>query len=1655
MNQKLLSKVLATILAVVLTFTNFVLLGVYATNSYAVAQDPLENQKIVSNNENVKFDAYFKDERGYKVHSQKKDIDESMELFLEIQVDKGYLKNSEIRMSGEDGTKANFKIENNYETLDMVENIDAENNKLSLKQINSGTNVILQVPIASIYSELFDLSNFSKINNITLTGSYIDNNGKQVKIEKTIEIMNIWEKQTKAIVEQETKTYIPFEMSEKTGTILQTLVKTGLEDNSLPIKQTELSIKVPEINGVKPEEVIVTANNTYATNNQGADKFSKDNWSYDKEKGIISIKVLNESNENKVAWKKNVKDEYVITYIFKEKLQEIQTEQKVDVEIESYNGVTTKVTANNTLNIEENENKGNIVETKITSNDKLSKGYLYSKSQKQIEYFENIKLNIGYTNLIDKIIVENSIDNYINSDEELNPTTKDNKNYAYYKTTTINKENFEKILGEDGYIKLIGKDGERLATITKDTDSDEAGNYIYNYERETNEIRVETSKPITEGILEINHIKSLKGNTDYTKEQIEDFQKLQIKAITTIQYADTEIEKYGKIRNIELTQPSTKIEASVNKSDLSTIVKNENVEFRVVLKTNDISCDLYKNPSLEIVLPSYIQEVNIKDVNLLFDNELKIKEYNQYVNSNGNIVIKITLQGEQTTYSENEVSKGANIVINTDIVVKKLSPTKDDVIKVYITNQNATSYENTEPTKARTAQNRGYIETSLKAVAPTGIVTTNTITGYNSKNETVTSVSGESGLGKLDAMSDSKTATVSANIINNYENKISNIKVIGTLPKAENLDQATGNALESNLDTNIVEPIKLNNTNCKIYYSANSKATTDTTNLENGWTQSLDNIANAKLYLIEFIDYEMQIGDMVSLEYKIQIPRNIEYDKTAYTNYVVYFDNVKATETIKDKAVATKVGISTGEGPHLEIAIKNDVGANAEVQEGSSIKYTVSIKNTGNSTINNITVSANIPEGTIYTYYEGYEGTEDPLRKEYDSTKKEYIEIIKELKPNEIKTIQYNIEADALNKVNEKTIEVNAKVNVENYESEFTSQTLTNKIVEGYLNVEMEVQGSYGPKKEGQVISYITTIRNANMQTKEGVVVTNKLPEGVSFVEAGNNGVYDKETNTVIWDIGEIGGKGIRYVRLDVKIDEMKNGQTKKEITNGMTVKTKDKELKTNEVNFTVYRPVLSVTLNTSTNEKVIAGDIIEYNITIKNLGEIAVNQVVVKDYMPEGLKYRGATYIVDGKAYESWVGDIDATIDIPTINVGETVDINILALVEDIEENKKERKITNIVEVTANDITKIGSNEVSHTIVEKAVTDDPSVEEPVIGTYKISGKVWLDSNRDGKRDDDEQAFRDIKVMLVDSTTGTIVKDQITGKNKEQNTNEQGIYTFSNLKPGKYLVIFIYDTENYTVTKYKQEGVIDSRNSDVVTMNVTLNGKTSKAAVANSIEIQNSDAMNIDMGLILNQKFDLKLDKTVSKIIVNNVSGAKEYNYNDSKFAKVDLKDKEVNETTIIVEYKIKVTNEGEIPGYVKKIVDYIPSDMVFSSELNEEWYIGESGNAYNASLANTLINPGETKEVTLLLTKKMTTENTGTINNVAEIYEASNDYGLQDIDSTPANKVQGEDDYSLADVVIGVKTGEVYVYVVITLISIMILGIGIYFINKKVLRKI
>ena len=237
-------------------------------------------------------------------------------------------------------------------------------------------------------------------------------------------------------------------------------------------------------------------------------------------------------------------------------------------------------------------------------------------------------------------------------------------------------------------------------------------------------------------------------------------------------------------------------------------------------------------------------------------------------------------------------------------------------------------------------------------------------------------------------------------------------------------------------------------------------------------------------------------------------------------------------------------------------------------------------------------------------------------------------------------------------------------------------------------------------------------------------------------------------------------------------------------------------------------------------------------------------------------------------------------------------------------------------------------------------------------------------------------------------------------------------------------------------------------NSDVSKKEVNLQGQKLIVGATDIISLEASIS-NIDIGLIENEICDLKLDKYISKISVTTSKGTQQYSYNNAKLAKVEIKAKEIEGATVVIEYKIVITNEGELPTTVDKVIDYLPENMTFSSELNKSWGMQTKGQLVNTKTVNQRINAGESIELYLVLTKTMTGNSTGKVINIAEIGEISNSLGISDIDSTPANKTQGEDDYSQAEVIISVGTGGI-VYVGIIIIIFVILVSILIVISKK-----
>ena len=83
-----------------------------------------------------------------------------------------------------------------------------------------------------------------------------------------------------------------------------------------------------------------------------------------------------------------------------------------------------------------------------------------------------------------------------------------------------------------------------------------------------------------------------------------------------------------------------------------------------------------------------------------------------------------------------------------------------------------------------------------------------------------------------------------------------------------------------------------------------------------------------------------------------------------------------------------------------------------------------------------------------------------------------------------------------------------------------------------------------------------------------------------------------------------------------------------------------------------------------------------------------------------------------------------------------------------------------------------------------------------------------------------------------------------------------------------------------------------------------------------------------------------------------------------------------------------------------------------------------------------------------------MKENNTGLVNNTAEIAESYNELGLKDKNSTEGNKVKGENDMGSADLIISIRTGQVVTTVLLVISSIIILGVAVYFIKKTILDR-
>lgn len=1618
MNQKILKIIIVLMLVVTLTMANFVLL---CADVVTYAADAIIADKS-TNNKNVEFTAYLKNDKGEKVSNLDAQINaEDLKLYFQISVKQEGLFNGDIALND-----ANFKFKTDF-TDNSISKI--EENKIYLNQINAGETKEIEVGIQLLTDSQFDLGLISKENKIVIEGTYKDSTQKDIAISATktvkINMVSPYANADECInLEQKVITNKVAKYNGEDKRIIQVQIDSGITNNLVPIKSSAIKVQAPKISNKYPE-VLVNANKTLATNGK---MLTQDNWNYNKETGLTTIEINNTAENNKITWTKSGNDQFIITYIFDKDVEINNDKISVSSEINLYENKNTVVNASAETQISKEE-KDSMLTTEISQNESnIYKGKLYSGILRDITYTTVINANISG-------VIKNA------TITEENQKIADNEIASTYKSTVINKQNMIDVLGDKGELKILNSSNNaEIAKVNADSQVDENGNVVINYEVGISGIIITTTEPQKIGSIKVTSTKTIgKIENNIVKSAAE----ITTKATGVIVEDTNKVAIPETVSTIGLQETETKAQLQLNKTEFSTMSTN-NVEMRVVLDSRDENNDLYSNPTVRIQLPEKCQEIKVNSVQLLDENELKVASQ-KLVDGN---TLEIKLNGTQTNYKDKAI-EGATLIINMDVTLDKKLPNSNEQITLTCVNGEKTSQD----------------IKNVNFVSYAGLVTINRINDYKleminnqGSNEATIPVS----------QKNTNATKVENEIINNEENEITNVSVLGTFPTK---DAVEGNNFDISVGDISIEGIDVSRT--KVYYSENANATKDLSNKDNGWSENISDAKKVKKYLI-IID-KLAVTENAKIAYNIQFPQNLDYNLTAKQGYTVYYTSV----TTEKQVTADFMVMNTEKGANLDVALRTLVG-NKEVttaKEGEIIRYVVSITNTYSEDITNAKITSTIPDGTVLVDTNKLNSTEQIEADVEDND--DNIEI-------DQKDISFSIDKIAKGKTISKYYDVRVKsgtagktlkhsVQLQYGDVTKTSNETNTTIENGSISLELKNTEGDSIVKNGYGYRYLVTINNITNKEIDNVLVTINTPEGISVRELLyiNDEGSKIEENTNKITVKKIGAGESLTVAVYVGIN-FKTDKETENVTLTSTVTVDNTEYTSNTLYLTLKNEAkgLEMTVTTDNNNQYVSdGDKITYKIVVKNnsandLENVNIDNVLSNSVYLEKVTRNDKTLSEENYKIEKNDETAQKTLRLADeLKSGETVTYNLETEVISVDENNEVEQIVNetyLKYATAD----VQTAKVEHIL--KNTTDDNSNNGNNSGnngnnnsngsqngststsTYMLSGTAWIDENENGQKDATEKLLEGIKVKLLDATTNEYAKDS-NGNVIETTTNSEGFYAFTKVTKGQYLVVFEYDTTAYKATGYEVSGAEQGNTSKVIEKTLTIDGKETKVGVTEKIDLTTNVA-SINIGLVPAKKYDMQLDKYVTKVTVQN-SKTTSTDYTDVKLAKQEINAKEVNSTTVVVEYTIRVTNKGEVAGYIRKIADYLSSDYKFSSELNKDWY-QDGSNVYCTSLADTKINPGESKDVKLTVIKQMKENNTGLVNNTAEIVSSYNELGLTDINSTEGNKVKGENDMSSADVIISIKTGQVITTVVLVITTIIMLGVAVYVIRKIIINK-
>ena len=1181
----------------------------------------------------------------------------------------------------------NVSLDNSSSSV-VKATIEADN-EIKVENIIENTKIYVNISFQT--GEKLNSEDLCKEISFNFEGNYITYSLEEIPVSASKNVKVVWEYTKDVEVTSNYTKVSPFKIGEKEGTILENTISIKrdiIDENYLPLKETKIVLNVPTLSGNKPNALDVSALKLKATKGEDVNgvTFSNNNWEYDSANNTLTITVNN--NDGTFTYGEDI---YVITLRYDSYVDEAEVSLSTNgtVYVTEFSG---KDNHEIVKTLDENQkvvaNVGELITYSIgTTEEKICKGKINANYNSEEEKYESefdttVNVNILTKDVLSEFALKDTKEFYIDKDG-LEFETNDIK----YRKIKFKYQEIQNFLQQGGNIEIKNNFGELIYILNNDLVKSEEDAEI-SISGDVRGIEISFKNITVNGNISIEFTKAI-GKSTYDKSVFASFQKLESRITGTVKYSEdsegTDLEQIKTQKEFESSK--TIAEITMNKLSLSTTELNENVEFKIELNNDKENSDLYVNPIFELCLPKYVDNIDLKAVNMLYESGLSIENSTIYRAEDGTLRMRIEVNGTQTEFSEGSIANGTNIIINANIELNKYAPRKDEQVKLYYINEGVTNYvsqtkwtiEKEIPTGILKTTN-GFDSYVFKINAPSGFVTVNEIQNYDGENSTVSSLKQGTEIREIAMGKDAQVAKMNLVAINNTENKCTDVTFLGRVPAQGITDVKTSEILETNIDTTMISLIIENEENplsAKIYYSENPNADKNLNDSSNGWTEEIDNLSSVKSFLIVPDDI-VEPGYTFRYSYEFMIPENLPFESKIYGSFGVFYNNHSNIAVTYESSSADLVGIVTKSGPKVEATLSVNVGDGAEVQEASFLDYTLTVVNSGSDIAEGIKVTNPIPKGTTLYTEQLIEGTLNYGW--YSSDKTELTWEIEKLEPGEIKEFKYTLKINIDSNID--TIKNKAVIHIDSFSLDIECNETKNKVVKSNFDIETYDRSS-ASIFAGQSFELVACIKNISGKNLKNVSIEYELPEELTYKSYEvfenkeeitpinlDNFNYDEERNIFTLKVSD--WKEDQEFFVIIYTDLIRGNNEK--VKNMVTVTTEDgKKQASKPIEMIFKGPKFEVSQVCSVAGNTIKeGENVEFVFSIQNTGSDDASDTSIYALVSENLEDIEVEKTGSSSGDLSLSANNELISSIYSIPEGENVNIHISGKVKDVDDDSK-----------------------------------------------------------------------------------------------------------------------------------------------------------------------------------------------------------------------------------------------------------------------------------------------------------------------------------------------------------------------------------------------